>query len=149
MKVTTITAAFAKTGIWPLNRRAIPPIMFKPSLNTTSQPIDTVPLDFPTLLQPVHDEAIPVAQDFVPSHPLSVISSVQNISTVTSTSNSSTSTATTTTTTTTSTATTAVSHSPSPPRFTIAGLPPPPPFHASRSDLRNQITTLRSLLDFA
>jgi hypothetical protein len=64
LKKTTIVSAFAKTGIWPLNRHVIEPSAFEPSKNTTTEPAQPLPARLPTLLVPIqvhHDNADPDA----------------------------------------------------------------------------------------
>lgn len=62
LKKTTIISAFAKTGIWPLNRHILDPSVFEPSKNTTTEPSQPLPARLPMLLVPnkvPHDGADP------------------------------------------------------------------------------------------
>ena len=52
LKTTTIQSAFRKTGIWPLNRDAIPLSAFEPSKNTTMQAAQPLPAHLPSILVP-------------------------------------------------------------------------------------------------
>ena len=52
LKLSTIKAAFAKTGIWPLNPDAINKTLFEPSKHTTTQAAQPLPAQFPTFLLP-------------------------------------------------------------------------------------------------
>src|SRR5204863_342733 len=52
---TTIQAAFRKTGIWPLNPKAINPNMFAPALNTTTKPALPLAAEIPTCIAPAND----------------------------------------------------------------------------------------------
>src|SRR5271155_4817223 len=52
LKTTTIQSAFRKTGIWPLNRDAIPISAFEPSKNTTTQAAQPLPANLPSILVP-------------------------------------------------------------------------------------------------
>jgi hypothetical protein len=52
LKTTTIQSAFRKTGIWPLNRDAIPISAFEPSKNTTTQAAQPLPARLPSVLAP-------------------------------------------------------------------------------------------------
>ena len=52
LKTTTIQSAFRKTGIWPLNRDAIPISAFEPSKNTTMQAAQPLPARLPSVLAP-------------------------------------------------------------------------------------------------
>lgn len=52
MKQTTVAAAFAKTGIWPLNQDAIDPALFAPAQNTSTQPSQPIPAQLPSILVP-------------------------------------------------------------------------------------------------
>ena len=52
LKVPTIKAAFAKTGIWPLKPDAIDKTLFEPSKHTTTQTAQPLPAQFPTFLLP-------------------------------------------------------------------------------------------------
>ena len=52
LKSTTIQSAFRKTGIWPLNRHAIPLSAFEPSKNTTTQAAQPLPAHLPSILVP-------------------------------------------------------------------------------------------------
>ena len=53
LKPTTIQSAFRKTGIWPLDREAIPQSAFEPSKNTTTQAAQPLPAQLPALLSPI------------------------------------------------------------------------------------------------
>jgi hypothetical protein len=52
LKPTTIQSAFRKTGIWPLDRYAIPLSAFEPSKNTTTQATQPLPAHLPSILVP-------------------------------------------------------------------------------------------------
>ncbi|GJE90483.1 DDE-domain-containing protein [Phanerochaete sordida] len=84
-KVTTIQVAFMKTGIWPLNRDALPEDIFEPSNNTTTQPAQPVPATVPAPLTLVSPEPVdrPVTPPPCPpssaSSSLTVSSSVPSI----------------------------------------------------------------------
>lgn len=52
-KPTTIQSAFRKTGIWPLDRHAIPQSAFEPSKNTTTQAAQPLPAQLPSILSPI------------------------------------------------------------------------------------------------
>ena len=52
LKPTTIQSAFCKTGIWPVNRDAIPLSAFDPSKNTTTQAAQPLPAHLPSILTP-------------------------------------------------------------------------------------------------
>jgi hypothetical protein len=52
LKSTTIQSAFRKTGIWPLNRDAIPLSAFEPSKNTTTHAAQPLPAHLPSILVP-------------------------------------------------------------------------------------------------
>jgi hypothetical protein len=49
---TTIQSAFRKTGIWPLNRDAIPLSAFEPSKSTSTQAAQPLPAYLPSILVP-------------------------------------------------------------------------------------------------
>ena len=53
LKTTTIQSAFRKTGIWPLDRHAIPLSAFEPSKTTTTQAAQPLPAHLPSILVPV------------------------------------------------------------------------------------------------
>ncbi|KAJ4488693.1 hypothetical protein C8J55DRAFT_486935 [Lentinula edodes] len=53
-KLTTVAAAFRKTGIHPFNRNAIDPLMFEPAKNFTTQAAMPVPTHVPSLLVPIN-----------------------------------------------------------------------------------------------
>ena len=50
LKTNTIISSFRKTGIWPLNRDAIPPEAFEPAKNTTTLAAQPLPARLPSLL---------------------------------------------------------------------------------------------------
>jgi hypothetical protein len=52
LKTTTIQSAFRKTGIWPLDRCAIPLSAFEPSKTTTAQAAQPLPAHLPSILVP-------------------------------------------------------------------------------------------------
>lgn len=54
-KPATIQAAFAKTGIWPLNRDAIDPVLYAPATNTTTKSAQPIPATIPSILVPIPD----------------------------------------------------------------------------------------------
>src|SRR5271155_1427231 len=56
LKLSTIQSAFRKTGIWPLNRHAIPPSAFEPSKNTTTQAAQPLPATLPSILVPTPNQ---------------------------------------------------------------------------------------------
>jgi hypothetical protein len=73
----TILSAFAKTGIWPVNTRAIPPEAFEPSLNTTTQSTQPLPAVLPPLLVPIAEAQptpSPSASSSLPSKTPSTLS---------------------------------------------------------------------------
>lgn len=47
-KPTTIRSAFRKSGIWPLDRDVLDPLVFEPSLNTTTQAAQPIPTSLPS-----------------------------------------------------------------------------------------------------
>jgi hypothetical protein len=51
-KTTTIASSFRKTGIWPLNRDAVPLEAFEPAKNTTTLAAQPLPAHLPTILTP-------------------------------------------------------------------------------------------------
>ena len=52
LNATTIQSAFRKTGIWPLDRHAIPLSAFEPSKSTTTQTAQPLPAHLPSILVP-------------------------------------------------------------------------------------------------
>jgi hypothetical protein len=50
---TTITAAFRKTGIHPLNPNCVDPALFEPAKITTTQAAPILPVQLPNLLLPI------------------------------------------------------------------------------------------------
>ena len=50
LKTQTIQSAFQKTGIWPLNRDAIPVSAFEPAKNTTTRAAQPLPARLPAIL---------------------------------------------------------------------------------------------------
>lgn len=52
LNATTIQSAFRKTGIWPLDRDAIPLSAFEPSKTTTTQAAQPLPARLPSILVP-------------------------------------------------------------------------------------------------
>jgi len=52
-KPDTIKNAFRKTGIWPMDRNALDPIVYEPSKNTTTQAAQPLPADLTTLVVPI------------------------------------------------------------------------------------------------
>ena len=52
LSTTTIQSAFRKTGIWPLDRNAIPLSAFEPLKNTTTQAAQPLPPRLPSILVP-------------------------------------------------------------------------------------------------
>jgi hypothetical protein len=59
LKKSTIVSAFAKTGIWPLNRHVLDPSTFEPSKNTSTEPAQPLPARLPTLLVPIQVQPNP------------------------------------------------------------------------------------------
>ena len=51
-KTLTIQSAFRKTGIWPLDRHAIPVSAFEPSKTSTTQSAQPLPAHLPSILVP-------------------------------------------------------------------------------------------------
>ena len=60
---TTITAAFRKTGIHPLNPDAIDKAVFEPAKNTTTQAAQILPVQLPELLLPISETTTPTPHD--------------------------------------------------------------------------------------
>ena len=52
-KQATIQSAFHKTGIWPLDHHAIPQSAFEPSKNMTTQAVQPLPAQLPSILSPI------------------------------------------------------------------------------------------------
>jgi hypothetical protein len=52
LKPTKFQFAFQKTGIWPVNREAIPLTAFEPSKNTTTEAAQPLPTHLPSILVP-------------------------------------------------------------------------------------------------
>jgi hypothetical protein len=61
MKADTIRSSFRKTGIWPLDREAIPPEAFEPAKTTTTLAAQPLPARLPSLLTPTPNLTTPTS----------------------------------------------------------------------------------------
>ena len=125
-KPSTIISAFAKSGIWPLNRTAIPAEAYEPAKATTTQAAMPVPASLAPLLEPIDEdlESIQISATTATSNRPSSPTSTGTSSTLASDASSSTRST----------------------RYRITGIPPDLRHTASRADLRNQIAQLRAVL---
>ena len=78
LKPTTIQSAFRKTGIYPLDRNAIPLSAFEPAKNTTTQAAQPLPAELPSLLVPT--PAPSPAVSAAPAGPSPVVSATPAVS---------------------------------------------------------------------
>jgi hypothetical protein len=132
MKPNTIINSFRKTGIWPLDRTAIPSEAFAPSLNTTTEAAPPLPVQLPSILTPIPTEP---AQNIdsphlMPDQPPSNGLAPSNIMVQPQP--------------------TAPPQSEKPtqppcPRYVLVDLPSPLPFYASREALRKQNEALHKV----
>jgi DDE superfamily endonuclease len=163
MQPSTIRNAFEKCGIYPTNRAAIPESSFAPALNTSTEAPSAVPLDFPSILETIPEDAETLSAHSSASNQASS-NSIQNseliaydmdgtvtpplsaASTLSFTSTSSAASTTSAASQLSLHSNTSTLTSSSSPRYRIAGIPPPLKHTASRQELRARITLLTGVL---
>lgn len=132
-KPSTIKAAFAKTGIWPMNRHALPLSAYEPSRNTTTRPAQPIPAAVPSLLTQVQQEPGERLQTPTSSGAEGISGSSRSTSTTSSSSSSSALTA------------QDIPAVPVQPAYQLI-IPSPPYRHASREVVADHCDQLRALL---
>jgi DDE superfamily endonuclease len=123
MKPNTIVNSFRKTGIWPLDRTAIPSKAFAPSLNTTTEAAPPLPIQLPSILTPIPTAPDPNPERLNGMAPSNITAQLQPSAPP-------------------------PSEKPTQPpgaQYVLIDLPPPLPFYASREALRKQNEALHKV----